>query len=153
MVGLAFSFAIASPVVGLINKTFLPAILGNEISAGTVSAFFITIFALILYFSVLKGVITWIFVLPQSLPDQVLRIISAGIGDLGEGRALQAAEASEGAGRLGAGSLDNISKAGSEHATGAVKKRAMDAEKAKKEAGEKFDAAVKVQNTGKDAPR
>ncbi len=46
-----------------------------------------TIFCLILYFVVIKGAIVMIYTIPQTFPDEVLRIINAGIGDLGQSNA------------------------------------------------------------------
>lgn len=90
---LALSYIIAGPVMKLVNLTLLPMVLGANVSTNAMSAILLTMFAVLLYFLVAKGVLMMVFFAPQSFPDDVMRIISAGIGDLGQGKALGSMEA------------------------------------------------------------
>lgn len=136
---LSMSFVIAPPVVKLINLTLLPMLQANNESTGIWSLIIQSIFGLILYMSVVKAAMVMIFMAPQAFPDEVLRIISAGIGDLGQSKALSTAEASEHSARAASTAVDQLNKAGGEHIRGVVgkkrdeKKAAMEAAAAKRQ--------------------
>ncbi|MBL8510386.1 MAG: DotA/TraY family protein [Betaproteobacteria bacterium] len=94
VMGLVFSFVLISPMLLGLNTLIVPAMIANETIAGSATFFLLTVFQLILYWFIAQALITWCFTLPQGLPDQVLKVISAGTGDLGENRALSTAESS-----------------------------------------------------------
>ena len=118
---LSLSHLIAPPVIKLINITLIPMVYASNVSSNTISMFLVTAFGLVLYFIVVKGAITAIYMLPQSFPDDVMRIISAGIGDLGQSKAMSTMEAGAGAGRMAEESLNGINKASSENYKGKLK--------------------------------
>ena len=74
-----------------------------------------------------------IYSIPQSFPDEVMRIISAGIGDLGQSRGMQEIGAGAAGAAVATSTMGGMDKAGSEHIKGTLKqkaKRANDAAKA-----------------------
>ena len=115
---LSLSHLIAPPVIKLINITLIPMVYVSNVSSNTLSVFLATAFGLVLYFIVVKGAIMAIYMLPQSFPDDVMRIISAGIGDLGQSKAMSTMEAGAGAGRMAEESLGGVGKASSEQFKG-----------------------------------
>ncbi len=135
---LSLSYVMAPPIVRLVNMTLFPMLFTNNVSTNTLSIIFATVFGLVLYFAVIKAVLVMVFMIPQAFPDEVMRIISAGIGDLGQSKGLSAMEASEGSGSHAQKSVDAISVASSEGFRGTIKHRQ---ERAKKDAA---DAAKKA---------
>lgn len=131
---LSLSYIIAPPVVKLVNMTLLPMMFASNISTNTLSIITSTLFGLILYFTVIKATLVMVYMIPQSFPDEVMRIISAGIGDLGQSRALSTMETSEGTSRVAIGTLSNISQSQSESTKGHLADRRRKAEDAKSEA-------------------
>lgn len=118
---LAISFLIAPPVVSLLNTTLLPAMFASNVSTNTVTIMAATLFGLILYFVLVKAALTMVFLLPQSFPDEVLRFIGAGVGDLGQARGLAAVEPASQTGHPNQVALANLnSLAGNLHSRKAV---------------------------------
>lgn len=111
---LSLSYIIAPPVIKLVNMTLLPMMYATNVSTNTLSAITATLFGLVLYFVVVKAVLVMIYMIPQSFPDEVMRIISAGIGDLGQSRALSTMETSEGTSRAGIETLRGVDRASGE---------------------------------------
>lgn len=91
--------------------TMLPMIYASNVSTNTLSIVTATLFGLVLYFVVVKAVLIMVYMIPQSFPDEVMRIISAGIGDLGQSRALSTMETSDGTARAGLGTLQGMDQA------------------------------------------
>ena len=83
---LALSYIVAPPIIGLINMTLIPMMYATNVSTNMISVLFGTIFCLVLYFVVIKGAIVMIYTFPQTFPDEILRIINAGMGDLGQSK-------------------------------------------------------------------
>ena len=134
---LSLSFVVAPPVMKLINITFITMMTANSASTDVTTVFLQIFFGLILYMVVVKGAIMMIYMIPQSFPDDVMKIISAGIGDLGQSKAMSTMEAGEGSGRAVQQGMDGLSKAGSDRFKGLVEKK----KEQKKAAAE--DATVK----------
>lgn len=130
---LSLSFIVAPPVMKLINITLIPMLMASSASTNVISICLQLVFGLVLYVVIVKGAILMIFMTPQSFPDEVMRIISAGIGDLGQSKALSTMEAGEGSGRMAQQTIDGVSRAGSDHFKGMVnsKKEALADRKAK----------------------
>jgi conjugal transfer/type IV secretion protein DotA/TraY len=120
---LSLSFVIAPPVMKLINITFITMMTANSASTDVTTVFLQIFFGLILYMVVVKGAIMMIYMIPQSFPDDVMKIISAGIGDLGQSKAMSTMEAGEGSGRAVQQGMDGLSKAGSDRFKGLVEKK------------------------------
>lgn len=97
---LALSYVMAGPLVGLVNQTLIPMMYVTSVSTNMLSIIFGTVFFLILYFVVVKGVLVMIYTIPQTFPDEVMRIISAGIGDLGQSRGMQEMHTGDNAARI-----------------------------------------------------
>lgn len=144
---LSLSYVMAPPIVRLVNMTLLPVLFTNNVSTNTLSIIFATIFGLVLYFSVIKAILVMVFMIPQSFPDEVMRIISAGIGDLGQSKGISTMEASEGSGRLAQQSVDAISVASSESFHGTIKHRQEKAKKDAADAAKKAKQAVSAAET------
>lgn len=126
---LSLSYVIAPPVMKVVNMTLLPMMYASNVSTNALSVITATIFCLILYFTVVKAVLIMVYMIPQSFPDEVMRIISAGIGDLGQSRALSTMETSDGTARTAVGTLER-----SNAASGEAMKANLDARRqAKKE--------------------
>jgi conjugal transfer/type IV secretion protein DotA/TraY len=119
---LALSYVIAPPIMKLVNMTLLPMMFANNVSTNTISVIFATIFGLVLYFAVVKAVLLMVYMIPQSFPDEVMRIISAGIGDLGQTKGMGTMESSEGTGRIATQSMDAAGTASGEHFKGTIAK-------------------------------
>ncbi len=109
---LAISYVIAGPVMKLINLTLLPMVLAANVSTNVMSSVLLTIFSMLLYFLVVKGALMMVFFWPQSFPDDVMRIISAGIGDLGQGKAMNSMEASAPAAEAAGGKMLHLLQPG-----------------------------------------
>ncbi len=155
---LSLSYVMAPPIVGLVNMTLLPVLFTNNVSTNTLSIIFATIFGLVLYFSVIKAVLVMVFMIPQSFPDEVMRIISAGIGDLGQSKGMSTMESSEGTGRLAQQSVDGMTLASSEGFKGTIKarqekmaKKVAEA-KADQEATDKLAGGTDQLQKGPDTP-
>lgn len=131
---LSLSYIIAPPVVKLVNLTLLPMMFTTNVSTNTLSIITMTLFGLVLYFTVIKGVLVMVYMIPQSFPDDVMRIISAGIGDLGQSKAMGTMETSEGTARAGIQTLQGIDKASGESFQAKLKERRDTAEKNAKKA-------------------
>lgn len=111
---LSLSYIIAPPVIKLVNMTLLPMMYASNVSTNTLSVITATLFGLVLYFVVVKAVLIMVYMIPQSFPDEVMRIISAGIGDLGQSRALSTMETSDGTARAGLSTLQGVDRASGE---------------------------------------
>lgn len=142
--GLSLSYIIAPPAVKLVNLTLLPMMVASNVSSNTLSVITATIFGLILYFVVVKAVLSMVFMLPQSFPDEVMKVISASTGDLGQSRALSTMEASEGSSRVGNETLNGINKNSSDQFKATLAKHKAKAEKEKEAA-----ANANTQDSGK----
>lgn len=127
---LSLSYIIAPPVVKLVNITLLPMMFASNVSTNALSVVTMTLFGLVLYFTVIKGVLLMIYMIPQSFPDDVMRIISAGIGDLGQGKAMSTMETSEGSSRVGLQTLQGVDKASGESFKAKIKSDRNAAERA-----------------------
>lgn len=123
---LSLSFIIAPPVIKLINITLLPMLMASSASTSIFAVLFQLIFGLVLYMVVVQGALTMIFMAPQSFPDEVMKIISAGIGDLGQSSALGQMQAGGSTGRAAMQTVGSSTVAGGEHLkqfTGKVRAR------------------------------
>lgn len=118
---LSLSFVIAPPLMKLVNITLLPAMFTANVSTNTLSVVTATIFNLILYFAIAKAVLLMVYMLPQSFPDEILRFIGAGVGDLGASKGMQTMEASEGSSRVAIQSLQGMDRASGESFKGKIK--------------------------------
>lgn len=138
---LAFSYVIAPPVVKLVNITLIPLMYATNVSSNTFSVIFATIFCLILYFVVIKGVLVMVYSIPQSFPDEVMRIISAGIGDLGQSSGMSEIRTGGVGAAAAITTLGGIDRAGSEHIKGTMNSRSEEAKKARNQAAAQSQAA------------
>lgn len=111
---LSLSYIIAPPVIKLVNMTLLPMMYATNVSTNTLSVVTATLFGLVLYFVVVKAVLVMVYMIPQSFPDEVMRIISAGIGDLGQSKGLSTMEASDNTSRAGIETLRGVDRASGE---------------------------------------
>lgn len=112
---LALSHVIAPPVIKLVNITLIPMMYVTNSSSNMLSIMFGTLFCLILYFSIIKGVLVMIYTIPQSFPDEVMRVISAGIGDLGQSKSMGEMGAGGGAAAVGIQTASRMEEAGGKH--------------------------------------
>lgn len=138
---LALSYIIAPPVIKVVNMTLLPMMYASNVSSNTISVITATLFGLALYFVVVKAVLVMVYMIPQSFPDEVMRIISAGIGDLGQSRALSTMETSDGTARAGIGALQGIDKASGDSFKAKITAQKDAAEKAQRDANRRFAEA------------
>jgi conjugal transfer/type IV secretion protein DotA/TraY len=136
--GLSLSHLVAPPVIKLVNMTLLPMLYLNNVSTNSWSVVVATMFGLVFYFFVIKGVILLIYTIPQTFPDEVMRIISAGIGDLGQSRSMS--------------TLESSNRVGSELFQGRIKKSQVDqrqrAADAKEKAAQTANSIKDVQSIG-----
>lgn len=137
---LGIAFVVAGPVVKLVNMTLIPMMYISNVSSNTQSIVISTIFCLFLYFIVLKGVLVMVYSIPQSFPDEVMRIISAGIGDLGQSKSQSEMGASVGGTAAAIQTANNVDRAGSQHFRATLNKQKEKAAEAAADAGEKANA-------------
>lgn len=78
-------------MVKLINITLLTMLQANHAATGVWSIIILGLFGLVLYMAVIKAALVMVFMAPQAFPDQVLQVISVGMGDLGQSQALSTA--------------------------------------------------------------
>ena len=123
--------------------TMLPMIYASNVSTNTLSIVTATLFGLVLYFVVVKAVLIMVYMIPQSFPDEVMRIISAGIGDLGQSRALSTMETSDGTARAGLGTLQ-----GMDQASGSAFKAKLERDRTRAEDAKKLAARLNSADSG-----
>lgn len=144
---LSLSYIIAPPVIKLVNMTLLPMMYASNVSTNTLSVITATLFGLVLYFVVVKAVLIMVYMIPQSFPDEVMRIISAGIGDLGQSRALSTMETSDGTARAGLSTLQGVDRASGEGFKAKIADERKKAEDKKREDNMRSAVAEAFQNT------
>lgn len=137
---LAISYVIAPPIIKLINVTMIPMFYIANSSMSVFTVLLITMFGLILYFSVIKGVLVMIYTIPQSFPDEVMKIINAGIGDLGQSTAMQTIGGGAAGAAMAIQQTQGLSQSGEKHLEGTLKRKSDNAAKAAKEASDKQKA-------------
>lgn len=109
ILGLFAAVLVSDPVIDYIAQSFFAmrgAVVASTGSVGAISEFLTFAWWFMVFGLTLLPVLYMIFGLPQTLPDQVLRWIGAGIGDLGETNAvgqMRGGMASAGAGIQGSG--------------------------------------------------
>ncbi|BBU46954.1 hypothetical protein PPTS312_48690 [Pseudomonas putida] len=109
VLGLFAAVLVSDPVIDYIAQGFFAmrgAVVSSSGGVGAISEFLTFAWWFMVFGLTLLPVLYMIFGLPQTLPDQVLRWIGAGIGDLGETNAvgqMRGGMASVGAGIQGAG--------------------------------------------------
>lgn len=128
---MALSYIVAPPIIKLVNMTMLPMMYTTNASTNMVSAIFGSIFCLLLYFTVLKGVIVMIYSIPQSFPDEVMRVINAQTGDLGQSRSMGEMSAGAAGAALAVGTANRMDAEADQRYSGTLKKRKEEADKAK----------------------
>lgn len=110
VLGLFAAVLVSDPVIDYIAQGFFAmrgAVVSSSGGVGAISEFLTFAWWFMVFGLTLLPVLYMIFGLPQTLPDQVLRWIGAGIGDLGETNAvgqMRGGMASVGAGIQGSGS-------------------------------------------------
>jgi hypothetical protein len=141
---LALSYVVAPPIMKLVNMTLIPMMYTNNNSTNMISAIFGTLFCLFLYFSVAKGVLVMIYTIPQSFPDEVMKIINAGMSDLGASAAKHEMSSGGHAAAAAITTAGSMSKAGGEHLKATLERR-------EKSATDKANAAALNQDVASGA--
>lgn len=144
---LALSYVIAPPIIKLVNMTLLPMMYTTNASTNFISIILGSLFCLFLYFAVIKGVLVMIYTIPQSFPDEVMRVINAGIGDLGQSKSMGEMGAGAGAAAIAVNTAGRLDQAGDEHFKGTMKKKADSA------AENAMNQAAKDAGSGQEASK
>lgn len=134
---LSLSYVMAPPIIKMVNLTLLPMMYTTNASTNFFSIILGTLFCLFLYFAVIKGVLVMIYTIPQSFPDEVMRVINAGIGDLGQSKSQGEMGAGAGAAAIAVNTAGRMDDAGNDHFRGTLRRKSEAAAKKAKNESEK----------------
>lgn len=134
---LSLSYVMAPPIIKVVNLTLMPMMYTTNASTNFFSIIIGTLFCLFLYFAVIKGVLVMIYTIPQSFPDEVMRVINAGIGDLGQSRSMGEMGAGAGAAAIAVNTASRMDEAGDDHFRGTLRRKSEAAAKKARNESEK----------------